>query len=92
MGETKHTAGAGGPWTLEVNFAGAHLIKDSTGTFVCECAGMHAPLILAAPDTRAALENAFSAMGRAGANADINHPLRGAWEDARAAISKALGN
>ena len=33
-----------------------------------------------------ALENAFIAMGQAGANADTKHPLRSAWEAARAAL------
>lgn len=37
----------------------------------------------------AALENAFVAMGRAGANADTIHPLRGTWEDARAVLARA---
>jgi ABC-type nitrate/sulfonate/bicarbonate transport system substrate-binding protein len=53
------------------------------------CAEANAHLIKAAPDLLAALTNALVAMGRAGANADTKHPLRGAWEDARAAIAKA---
>lgn len=45
----------------------------------------------AAPDMLDALQTAFFAMGRAGANASLDHPLREAWEAARAAIAKATG-
>ena len=37
---------------------------------------------------RGALEAAFFAMGRAGANADMQHPLRGAWEEARRVLEE----
>ena len=36
-----------------------------------------------------ALEIAFVAIGRQGANRDIDHPLRPAWEAARAALIEA---
>lgn len=36
-----------------------------------------------------ALEEAFCDTGRAGANADTNHPLRGTWKRLRAALAKA---
>ncbi len=39
--------------------------------------------------TLAALEVAFIAMGRAGANSDLGHPCRKAWEQARAALKAA---
>ena len=51
----------------------------------------NARLIAAAPQLLSALINALVFMGRAGANADTKHPLRPAWEDARAAIAKAEG-
>lgn len=47
--------------------------------------------IAATPDLYTALEQAFLALGTLGANADINHPGRKAWEAARAALSKADG-
>jgi hypothetical protein len=34
----------------------------------------------------AALETSYIVMGQAGANADVNHPQRSAWEQARAAL------
>lgn len=39
------------------------------------------------PTVRQALEEAFMAMGRQGANADTAHPLRHAWELAREALT-----
>lgn len=50
-----------------------------------------ARLMAAAPDMLDALQTAFFAMGRAGANASLDHSLREAWEAARAAIAKATG-
>lgn len=51
----------------------------------------NARLITASPDLLAALEEAFVAMGRAGANANLKHPQRKAWEKAREAIELAEG-
>lgn len=42
-------------------------------------------------DLVAALESAFFALGRAGANANRQHDGREAWEQARAALAKARG-
>jgi hypothetical protein len=55
---------------------------DANRAFIVRAVNAHDQLV-------AALQNALSAMGRAGANADVNHPQRAAWEDARAALSKA---
>lgn len=43
------------------------------------------------PEMLEALELALVEMGRAGANADVKHPLRPSWEKVRAAIAKAEG-
>lgn len=50
-----------------------------------------ASLIAAAPELLEALQVAVFAMGAQGANHDLRHPLRPAWEQARAAIAKAEG-
>lgn len=48
----------------------------------------NARLIAAAPELLEALTYILMSVGRLGANADVNHPYRGAWEAARAAIAK----
>ena len=40
-------------------------------------------------EQRQALEAAFVAMGKMGANADTKHPLRAAWELARRALDNS---
>jgi len=54
-------------------------------------AAPNARLNAAAPEMVEALWDAIVAMGQAGANGDPLHPQRAAWERARAAFGKAVG-
>lgn len=47
--------------------------------------------IRALPEVRLALWEVVCAMGAHGANSDVLHPLRAAWERARAALRKFEG-
>jgi len=64
---------------------------EAYGSIVGNEREANARLLVEAPDLFDALVNASFAMSRAGAYADTNHPLRQAWEEARAVIARIEG-
>lgn len=76
----------------ELEVTGYHIYSGRVHVAECDAikfAEMIVAKCNAYDELLAALTAAFMAMGRTGANADVNHPLRKDWEAARAAIARA---
>lgn len=92
----KHTPG---PWKLPLGIGGtgfSGIVESADGTAVAALCNYrpdqtlpNARLIAAAPDLLAEVWARFIECGKAGANADVNHPLRAEWERLRDLIAKA---